>query len=249
MEVCAVSGQRPGDHCADTVIELFASDSLPGDCRVHREVRVCTHSEEVASAHCPVEAVETRVYQDYGPSWDGWAREQGLAVPPRQTCTLHDRPEQVSIEVPLQVASGIVQVMGTADIADFRHYVVEFAPRHAPGAWQPITPPIEAPVPAHGTLCRWDARSLANGAYTLRLLVVDHRGRTVSGETAIELRNPITMTPTPTSVQLPTEPPPAPSRRATPGEILRPTPTPESEHTPPPTPPLAPPPIPRPAVD
>ncbi len=93
VEVCPVSGLKRTELCPPGRKELFLAEQVPAqECSVHRKVRVCRVSGQLAGAFCPSTEVEERVVQDYGAAWDAWARSRGIAVPPRETCALHAAP-------------------------------------------------------------------------------------------------------------------------------------------------------------
>jgi hypothetical protein len=72
-----------------------------------------------------------------------------------------------------QVISGTVQVFGTANIPNMQYYKLEIRPAGSNGDFSYIT---GQPGPTDGVLGIWDTTPLPNGAYTLRLVVVDHTG-------------------------------------------------------------------------
>jgi hypothetical protein len=206
MEVCALSGQRPGPHCSETRQELFLADQLPEECTVHRVVRICQITGALAAEHCPEETVEERLVKDYGPSWDGWAQAQGIAVPPRETCTLHQRPVHVALRVAEQSEgrsmAGILQLAGSTDIPDFAAYWIEVGRGEQPSYWTPVTPPIAAPV-MDGTLANWDSTRVEPGLYTLRLIVSDHHGHRYQATTTAWIEQAATPTPSISLTPLP----------------------------------------------
>jgi 1A family penicillin-binding protein len=197
IEVCPISGHRRTDLCPPGRVELFVAERQPEDeCPVHRRVRICTVSGQLAGDYCPAEAVTEKVFEDYGPEWEEWSRARGLEIPPRQPCTLHGPPSQVRIEAP-EIASGVIDVRGTADIPEFAHYAVEYGVGPDPQGWGAVTGRVPAPV-AEGLLARWDTRGLPDGEYTLRLLVADARGAVHESRTTLRIAN---ATPTPRATQ------------------------------------------------
>ena len=254
MEVCALSGQRPGPHCSETRQELFLADHLPEECTVHRVVRVCQITGALAAEHCPEETVEERLVEDYGPSWDSWAQAQGIVIPPRETCTLHQRPVHVTLRVAEQSQTGILQLAGSTDIPDFAAYWVEVGRGEQPSHWTPVTPPIAAPV-MDDTLANWDSARVEPGLYTLRLIVSDQHGHRYQATTTAWIERaatptpsisptplpsltptPLPETPTPVSTATPTAAPPtltpSPVNTATPAATWTPGPTPAPSFTP-----------------
>lgn len=72
-----------------------------------------------------------------------------------------------------QTVSGVVQVMGTANMPNMQYYKLEFRPAGTNIEFAYITGQNQ---PADGLLGVWDTSPLPDGAYTLRLVVVDHTG-------------------------------------------------------------------------
>ena len=201
VQVCPISGLRHTENCPPPRTELFLSETVPGECSVHQRLRVCQVTGKLATDYCPEERVEEKRFEDYGPAWDEWAREQGIETPPRQVCDLHTSPTHVTIELPPAPLSGVIMVRGYSEAPDFRSYVVEYGKGSDPEGWKAISPEIKAPV-YDGTLCQWDTRKVENGSYTVRLLVRDHHGQTYEARAVSEVHNvepTATTTPRPTA--------------------------------------------------
>jgi len=228
IEVCAVSGEKPGPDCTKTRKDLFLEDNLPEECSVHKRLRVCTVTGKIAGDFCPEESVVTRRFEDYGPQWDNWTRQQGAEPPPRQVCDLHNGPTHVSIQVQSRELAGMIEIRGSTEVPDFRHYVVEFGKGDSPSWWERISPEIQSPV-YDTALCRWDTTRVEDGTYTLRVVVTDKRGNTYEARTVVDIRN---ATPTPTATETPTV---TPTETATPTLMATETPTPTPTATAQPT--------------
>ena len=85
VEVCAVSGLLPNEHCPNRVNARFIEGTEPTEyCNVHRVERVNRQSGKLATACTPPELVEDRVYEVYPPEAADWVREQGIPQPPTQ---------------------------------------------------------------------------------------------------------------------------------------------------------------------
>ncbi|MGC9359949.1 MAG: penicillin-binding protein 1C [Anaerolineae bacterium] len=210
VEVCPVSGLLPGPNCPGPVTELFLEENVPQlECPVHIRERICTVSGDLASEHCPESLTEQRSFVDLGPSWDAWAREQELEPPPRETCSLHDRPTVVRLDAWNGPISGVVSVRGTADMPNFAYYRLDYGIGNAPESWRRLTPEIGAVV-RDGVLARWDTRTLNNGIYSLRLVVRSHDGYEEQAVVAVHIQN---ATPTPTASPTPFPTPTQPSAR------------------------------------
>jgi hypothetical protein len=85
----------------------------------------------------------------------------------------------VGIHVPLEGAqlSGLVEVLGIANVPDFAYYELLYGPGDAPepDAWQTAAGRRLAPVRS-GVLAAWDVSGLPAGRYTLRLSVATGTG-------------------------------------------------------------------------
>ena len=208
VDICPISGLLPGPNCPDSVTELFLEENTPKQlCPVHIRERICTVSGNLATEHCPESLTEERPFVDLGPSWDAWAREQGLEPPPRQTCSLHDRPTVVRLDAWSGPISGVVSVRGMADMPSFAWYRLEYGIGDAPEVWRRLTPEISAVV-RDGVLARWDTRTLTNGIYSLRLVVRSQEGYEDQAVIVVHIQN---ATPTPAASPTPsptaTQPP------------------------------------------
>lgn len=94
-----------------------------------------------------------------------------IPTPQGEGCT----PGQVEITAPLDGSeiSGVVVVMGTADISNFGFYKFEVA-RPGETIWLPIQAGQQ--IKRNQELGQWDTRTLVSGDYMLRLVVSDNQG-------------------------------------------------------------------------
>jgi LysM repeat protein len=69
--------------------------------------------------------------------------------------------------------TGVVQAWGTADLASFGYYKLEVR-RDGPDEWHYVTG-TDQPV-RNGALGSWDTRTVSDGRYVFRLVVVDRTG-------------------------------------------------------------------------
>ncbi|MBC7260222.1 MAG: PBP1A family penicillin-binding protein [Chloroflexi bacterium] len=242
-EICTVSGSAPSEVCPARGTEVFVAGTQPTDPSkdVHQLVRICTVSGQRATEFCPANVVEERYFEVWPEEFRPWVEKNNIPQPPASPCSVHTFAPIAVIERPepsAQVA-GLVQVIGTARMGDFSHYVVEYGVGSSPLGWGPVSAPIGNMVD-RGLLTQWDTRELANGLYTLRLVVYDHRGNSVESRVLVEVANPTpTPTRTPTVTPTPTRTPSAtPTRTPTPAPTpsLTPTPTAPPEASPTPTP-------------
>ena len=79
---------------------------------------------------------------------------------------------------------GTVNIVGTASDANFQQYELHYASAALPGTWTSIgMNPRTSPV-TNGTLGSWDTTTVADGDYTIRLIVKD-KARVSSGFTTV----------------------------------------------------------------
>jgi membrane peptidoglycan carboxypeptidase len=83
VEVCALSGLRPGPACPHRVTELFLEGTEPVEtCTLHQRVAIDRATGLRATAGTPPDRVVERLYTVLPPEAQEWAREQGLPEPP-----------------------------------------------------------------------------------------------------------------------------------------------------------------------
>jgi penicillin-binding protein 1C len=179
MEVCAVSGLLPTEHCPNRVNALFIEGTEPTEyCNVHRVERVNRQTGKLATACTPPELVEERVYEIYPPEAADWVREQGIPQPPTQRDEIYGcSPEggEVVILDPMLGGhvKGVVSIRGNARSGDFAFYRLEFGEGLNPSAWSQIGGDHYNQVD-NNVLEFWDVRGLQDGLYTLQLTVVEN---------------------------------------------------------------------------
>jgi penicillin-binding protein 1C len=179
VEVCAVSGLLPNEHCPNRINALFIEGTEPTDyCNVHRVERVNRQSGKLATACTPPELVEERVYEIYPPEAADWVREQGIPQPPTQRDEIYGcgpAGGEVAILDPALGGhiKGVVPIRGNARSGDFNFYRLEFGEGLNPSAWSQIAGDHYNQVD-NNVLEFWDVRGLQDGLYTLQLTVVEH---------------------------------------------------------------------------
>jgi len=179
VEVCAVSGLLPNEHCPNRVRALFIEGSEPAEyCNVHRVERVNRQSGKLATACTPPELVEERVYEVYPPEAADWVREQGIPQPPTQRDEIYGCSPEGGEVVILDPTLGshvreVVAIRGNARSGDFAFYRLEFGEGLNPSAWSQIGGDHYNQVD-NDVLEFWDVRGLQDGLYTLQLTVVDN---------------------------------------------------------------------------
>jgi hypothetical protein len=179
VEVCAVSGLLPNQHCPDRVEALFIEGTEPTEyCNVHRVERVNRETGKLATVCTPPELVEERVYEIYPPEAADWVREQGIPQPPTQRDEIYgcgSEGGEVAILDPSLGGhvAGVVSVQGNARSGDFNFYRLEYGEGLNPSAWSQIGGDHYNQVD-NNVLEFWDVRALLDGLYTLQLSVVEH---------------------------------------------------------------------------
>lgn len=179
VEVCAVSGLLPNEHCPNRVNALFIEGTEPTEyCNVHRVERVNRQTGKLATACTPPELVEERVYEVYPPEAADWVREQGIPQPPTQRDEIYGcgpTGGEVTIQDPALGGhvKGVVPIRGNARSGDFNFYRLEFGEGLNPSAWSQIGGDHYNQVDSN-VLEFWDVQGLQDGLYTLQLTVVDH---------------------------------------------------------------------------
>ncbi len=129
--------------------------------------------------------------------------------------------------------TGIVQIEGTASLGgDFQYYKLEVAPVGTE-AWGTLVGEAREQV-VNGQLGVWDSASATDGAYTIRLRVVDPTGNYCEATvTNINVQNSLpTAVPTPEFTATPTEAPPIQNAVPTPLPTVAAAGTPETAPTP-----------------
>jgi hypothetical protein len=229
--------------------ELFAAGTEPTDpsLDVHRLVRICTVTGQLATEFCPENTVVEKYFEVWPPGFQQWVEKTGGAQPPTETCSVHTFAPVVNIEFPEADArlTQEVDVVGTVKMPDLSHYVVEYTPDGASQAWKALSPAASGMV-ERGLLARWDTHALVNGKYILRVRAFDHHDNTAEAQVTVQLLNPtLTATRTSTATRTPTPTrSPAPSLTRTPvtpkpsatEQAPRPTSTAEGGALPSPTP-------------
>jgi 1A family penicillin-binding protein len=202
VEVCPVSGMTRTELCPPGRKELLLADQPPQPCTVHHYVTLCRFSGQLATEHCPADALERVPALDYGPEWDDWARARGMQTPPRQTCPIHATAANVRLVAPFGAAAGLVSLTGSVEINDLDYWVIEFGEGAQPGRWQALTPAMRDNM-RDGALAQWDTRSVPNGLYALRLLAYERSGHRHEARALITIQND-SPTPAPTITPMPT---------------------------------------------
>ncbi len=182
MQVCAVSGHLPTDHCP-RVTELFIAGTEPTEtCTLHQVFRVNRETGRLCTVFTPPELCEERVYEVYPPEAADWLasldEEDRPPTPPTEYDTIYG-PSATSAEVAIlqpapyaYVPSSVITITGNARGGDFAFYRLAFGEGMNPATWIQIGPDHYEPVD-NNILEYWNTSGLS-GLYSLQLMVVDH---------------------------------------------------------------------------
>ena len=182
-----------------------------------QQVEICTTSGAAADASCPPEQRRLEVFA---------ANQLPPGAAPGVTPIATAASANVAIYQPYdgQIVEGLVRIVGSATVADFDHYLVEYGESFNPGAWGVVAGPVYTPV-ENGDLAVWDtARLPVDGPHLLRVVAVDRAGRRYESTATRVTVSQATPTATPFDTPTPTATPEAlPS--ATPTATWLPSPT------------------------
>jgi len=220
FEVCTDTGASPSPACPKRTQQYFDYNRPPQSMEydLYRNVALDTRTGKLATASTPRNAIEDLVFKVYPPEYREWAERNGIVQPPTDATTSVDIGPELTFSQPQsgESLSGVVTIIGTANMPAFQSFELQYGVSHSPEAWsQPIAGPYGVPQ-INGVLGQWDVTSLQDGPHTLRLVVRDSLGN------AYERRlNVMVSKPTPTPRPSATWTPPVESRSAEPA-----TPTP-----------------------
>jgi 1A family penicillin-binding protein len=83
VEICALSGLRPGPDCPHVVTERFLASTEPTEvCTMHQRVAIDQATGLRATVDTPPERIVERVFTVLPPETQEWARRQGIPEPP-----------------------------------------------------------------------------------------------------------------------------------------------------------------------
>lgn len=242
-EICLDTGMLANEYCPRKRREIFVEGTVPPPDNIRRKVKIDRLTGQLATEYCPENVIEEKLFVVYPEELRGWAKGHNLPQPPTESCTLHTFAPKVEIWEPVadQVVEGVIDLVGSANMSDFSHYIVEYGIGPDPIGWGMVSPPNGTAIEG-GLLAQWDTEPLDNGLHSLRVVVFDHQGNSAEARTRVVVENPtptptptFTFTPVPTDTPIPTATytlTPIPTSTATPS----PTATPKPTNTPSPTP-------------
>lgn len=102
LEVCALSGRRPGPGCTHVRSELFLKGTEPSEaCPFHVDVALDVRTGLRAGPSCPARYVVQRPMLALPEAYAAWARSQRLAIAPTAESPLcpSGRPQEAQVQV------------------------------------------------------------------------------------------------------------------------------------------------------
>ncbi|MDX2127428.1 MAG: penicillin-binding protein 1C [Chloroherpetonaceae bacterium] len=91
-EICTVSGDLANIHCPTTMNEFFLRNCVPQtECTQHRLLEIDTRNGFLAHHETPNIYKASKVFEDYPPQFQQWAKEQGKQLPPETYSTLREK--------------------------------------------------------------------------------------------------------------------------------------------------------------
>jgi hypothetical protein len=131
------------------------------------------------------------------PEGNAWLRDRGVeppvAPPPTEECDPNQPRPYVVISFPQEnlTVEGVLTVRGTITMPNFSRFEVRYGIGHQPGAFSdPLIIQTTQLTEADSLIGQFDTRSLQNGPYTIRLVIIDASGNSVNRDIHINVNNP-----------------------------------------------------------
>jgi membrane peptidoglycan carboxypeptidase len=209
VDTCTPSGLLATDTCGRKVHNLLPDATAPKEPDTWwQKAKIDIRNGLLASELTPPQFVEERFGLAVPDSVQGFARDQALewskqlkagVVPVDRS----NGESPVAISSPKSGATvkNIVYVYGKADTPDFVAYRLEFGEGPNPATWTPIMRSTDRPV--NDGLGLWNTEGLADGTYTLRLVLEDKTRGELSTFVTVMIGANIRVSPTFTPVPTP----------------------------------------------
>ncbi len=171
--VDSTSGKLPTDYSPARMQEIFIKGTAPTEYDdIHQPFQICKASGKLATAYCPPEDIEQKVFDIYPAEANDWVREQNIPQPPTEYCDIHGAgaiATDVAIISPksYQAVRGIIPIMGNAKPGGLQKYWVQVGQGMTPNDWVTIGSEHSNSVD-NNVLENWDTQGL-DGLYTLQL--------------------------------------------------------------------------------
>ncbi|MCB0196378.1 MAG: penicillin-binding protein 1C [Anaerolineae bacterium] len=205
FEVCADSGTFPGELCPATRTEIFYNQQPPlgPEHDFHQYIEIDLNTNLRVNQFCRGN-VELRPYRIFPPEARAWAAARGIEQPPAQYCPSRDLSASISRPIDNVSVRGTIDIEGAIVAPKISYYELELGQGTKPQSFITIQGPNHQLV-RRGLLGTFDTTQVANGPYTLRLVVSDQIGGFTDARIRILIDNP----PEDISPQSPVTTPPA----------------------------------------
>ncbi len=175
VPVCDPSGLLPTAACPNVVNEVFLDGRQPVQAdTLYQSFQINAETGLLATVFTPPELVESRTFLVVPPEARLWARLAGFPSPPTEYDSVQNPVvlPNAHITTPALFSDGRgkLEILGSADGADFVSYRLEYGQGLFPTAWTQIGLDSSESV-TDGFLGEWDTSGL-DGLYSLRLMVL-----------------------------------------------------------------------------
>jgi len=209
IDVCDESGLLVTDLCPSDHrhSEIFLAEQAPTQPdNVWQKIKIDRTNNLLGSDLCP-DLVDEKIFAVYPPEMRQWAIDHNIPQPPTDqspNCPLPNGPVPTPGVQPVMAISsphdgdvlrGVAPIVGTVQMPDFDHYIVQIGFGFDPQNWIQIasgTSPVQDNV-----LATWDTTRFADGAYTIRVEMADRSGKAYGGRVKVYVGNIPTATPRP----------------------------------------------------
>ncbi|MCB0222602.1 MAG: penicillin-binding protein 1C [Anaerolineae bacterium] len=190
MEVCADSGTLPSELCPQTRLEIFYNQQPPlgPDHDFHQYVEIDLNTNLRVNKYCRGN-VELRPYRIFPPEARAWAIAHNIEQPPTQSCPSRDLAASITRPIDNVSVRGTVDIEGAIVAPKISYYELELGQGTNPQSFITIQGPNYQLV-RRGLLGTFDTTQIANGPYTLRLVVSDQIGGFTDDRIRILVDNP-----------------------------------------------------------
>jgi membrane carboxypeptidase/penicillin-binding protein len=178
VTICYPSGLLPTRDCQSTRNEVFIAGTEPVSFdNIWQSFQVNKETNKLATVYTPPDLVENRVFEILPPEAADWVRLAGLPQPPAEYDTIYTPTETAQGDIlisnlqPFAYVRGALTLTGTVKSDDFSFFRVQFGQGLNPTQWTQIGGDRGEQID-NADLQPWDTTTLANGLYSVQLLVV-----------------------------------------------------------------------------
>lgn len=187
-EICVGTGTLAHETCPVIAKEYFASGIEPPPLKVtYQKLKVAGDGSCLAASYSQPDEVRLVEFAAYPARFREWAQQHGVPQPPTEPCPPSQAPNQaVALLMPVSstgfVESDQVLVYGTARFG----YSLEFGTGRSPKGWSLLAEGSGGVE--NGVLGLWETDNLADGEYTLRLMVTTPEGYTMEATQVVWIK-------------------------------------------------------------